>query len=91
MSEIIQSVSERETTAKVWGITWKVVVTLWEDQVWTIFAESLDAEFTSYTFDPLWEGDHEPDDKEVFDKLDEAMQIEAETRWESFLSSYYGG
>ena len=89
MSEIIQPVSERQTKIKAVGITWDVTVTLWEDQMWTAYAISLDAEFTTYEYDPLYEGDHEPSDDEIIDLLDGRVESDSENAWESYLSNYY--
>jgi len=89
MSETIQPVREREITVKSTGVTWRVIVTLWEDQMWTIFAESLDAEFTTYQYDPLWEGDHEPTEQEIIDLLDERIEADNDSAWESQVRRFY--
>lgn len=86
MSEIIQPVSERTTTVKCWDIDWSVTVTLWEDGVWSIFAEGGTRWTGVRQYDPLWTGDHDPSDEEVFDALDAQMQSDAESAWESRYS-----
>lgn len=81
-----------ETTSKIEasGMKWEVVVTKWDDGVYTVHAETKDQmPYHHYVYDPLWEGEHHPTSEEITEMLDEQVEHDSESAWESVVHNYY--